>query len=302
MNIYVTFDEPIDEWKSELFITHDSETTSHNLPVNNSDNIYGITELFPGLGNIVIDVESWDAVGNGTLSSISITYDELLAEVGKSVFSPSETFMIRFDEYDIARDASILINESNPLELLNQKPGFQRVSQVYNVSSVNMEIVEPIDLAIEIPINLLELQSWKFKIFTLNENNEIENDITTNTDRGVVLAKSNTLTKFALFYDPEAEFVIPKGIELVGNYPNPFNPSTNIFYYVENDFENISIKILDLLGREVKVLYEGQNMSGYYEIKWDGTNTYGEQIGSGIYFIQANLGKSKIYKKVMKLK
>ena len=43
-------------------------------------------------------------------------------------------------------------------------------------------------------------------------------------------------------------------------------------------------------------------MSGYYEIKWDGTNAYGEQIGSGIYFIQANLGKSNTYKKVMKLK
>ena len=302
MNIYVTFDEPIDEWKSELFITHDSETTSHNFPVNNSDNIYGITELFPGLGTILIDVESWDAVGNGILSSISIAYDEILAEVGKSVFSPSETFMMRFDEYDIARDASILINESDSPDLSNQNPRFQRVSQIYNASSANMEIVEPIDLAIEIPTNLLELQSWKFKIFTLNENNEIVNDITYKTDRGVVLAKSNILTKFALFYDPEAEFIIPKGIELVGNYPNPFNPSTNIFYYVENDFENISIKILDLLGREVKVLYEGQNMPGYYEIKWDGTNTYGEQIGSGIYFIQANLGKSKIYKKVMKLK
>ena len=113
MNIYITFDEPIDEWKSELFITHNSETTSHNFPVNNNDNIYGITELFPGLGIIEIDVESWDAVGNGTLSSVSIAYDEILAEVGKSIFSPSETFMMRFDKHDVANDASILIKESN---------------------------------------------------------------------------------------------------------------------------------------------------------------------------------------------
>ena len=43
-------------------------------------------------------------------------------------------------------------------------------------------------------------------------------------------------------------------------------------------------------------------MSGYYDMIWDGTNINGEQVGSGIYFIQAKLGKSQIYKKVMKLK
>ena len=302
MNIYVTFDEPIDEWKSELFITYNSETTSHNFPANNSDNIYGITELFPGLGAIEIDVESWDAVGNGTLSSVSISYNEIIAEAGKSIFSPTETFMMRFDEYDIASDASILIKESNIPDFFDQKPSFQQVSQIYDVSSINMEIIEPLDIAIEIPTNLLDLKFWKFKIFTLNENGELESDITTNADRGVVSAKTNTLSKYALFYNPDAEFEIPQGVELVGNYPNPFNPSTNIFYYIENDFENVSIKILDLLGREVKILYEGQNMSGYYDMIWDGTNINGEQVGSGIYFIQAKLGKSQIYKKVMKLK
>ena len=206
------------------------------------------------------------------------------------------------DRHDVASDASILIKESNFPDLSANKTSFQQVSQIYDVSSINMEIIEPIDIAIEIPSNLLDLEFWKFKVFTLNENGEIKVDITTGSDRGVVLAKTNTLSKYALFYNPEAEFEIPQGVELVGNYPNPFNPTTNIFYYVENDLENISIKILDLLGREVKVLYEGQKMSGYYEIKWDGTNIHGEQIGSGIYFIQANLGKASVYKKVMKLK
>ena len=194
MNIYITFDEPIDEWKSELFITHNSETTSHNFPVNNNnDNIYGITELFPGLGTIEIDVESWDAVGNGTLSSVSIAYDEILAEVGKSIFSPSETFMMRFDKHDVASDASILIKESNFPDLSADKTTFQQVSQIYDVSSINMEIRESIDIAIEIPSSLLDLEFWKFKVFTLNQNGEIKNDITTGSDRGVVLAKTLSL-------------------------------------------------------------------------------------------------------------
>ena len=62
------------------------------------------------------------------------------------------------------------------------------------------------------------------------------------------------------------------------------------------------VKVTDLLGREVKVLYDDYNVAGYYEIKWDGTNMNSEQIGSGIYFIHANVGGRHTYKKVMKLK
>ena len=89
---------------------------------------------------------------------------------------------------------------------------------------------------------------------------------------------------------------------MVGNYPNPFNPSTNIFYFVQNDYDAVSIKILDLLGREIKVLYDGFNSTGYYEINWDGTNGSGVEIGSGIYFIDAHIGNKHSYKKIMKLK
>ena len=64
----------------------------------------------------------------------------------------------------------------------------------------------------------------------------------------------------------------------------------------------MTIKILDLLGREVKVLYDGFNARGYYEIIWDGTNFTGNELGSGIYFIDAHIGGKHSYRKIMKLK
>ena len=62
------------------------------------------------------------------------------------------------------------------------------------------------------------------------------------------------------------------------------------------------VSILDLLGREVRNLYEGVSDIGYYELIWDGTNDNGYQLGSGIYFINAKIGSEQMYKKIMKLK
>ena len=89
---------------------------------------------------------------------------------------------------------------------------------------------------------------------------------------------------------------------MLGNYPNPFNPSTQIYYVVENNNSEIKISILDLLGREVSVLYKGIKDKGYHEINWDGLGQSGNKLGSGIYFISASIDKNQRYKKIMKLK
>lgn len=302
MNIYITFDEQIDEWKSEVFITYEQETTSHNLPQNTDENIYGITELFPGIGVTTIDVESWDGVGNGTISTISLTYEEVQSAVGKNIYSPSQTLMMSFDEGDIDYDASIIIKETDFINNQIKDQALHRVSQIYEVSSVNMDIINPVDLAVEIPDDLYHLEYWKFKLFSVSENGQLLEDITSVSKKGLVVGQTNNLSYFALYYDTDADFEIPSGVDLVGSYPNPFNPSTNIFYYVEGDYDPVSIRVLDLLGREVKILYDDYNVAGYYEIRWDGTNMNGEQIGSGIYFIDARVGSRHTYKKVMKLK
>ena len=112
MKLYITFDELIDVWKSEIFITHNSDTESPIFP-DGTNNIYSITELFPGTGVIDIDVESWDAVGNGTLSTTTLTYEEVLSSTGKIIHSPSGSLDIKFDGDDIENDASLLIKEND---------------------------------------------------------------------------------------------------------------------------------------------------------------------------------------------
>ena len=76
---------------------------------------------------------------------------------------------------------------------------------------------------------------------------------------------------------------MPNNIILHSNYPNPFNPVTNISYEIIKD-SFISIKIKDIGGRHIVTLINGYHSKGKHLIPWDGTNSRGDQQTSGIYF------------------
>ncbi|MBI5402878.1 MAG: M28 family peptidase [Ignavibacteriae bacterium] len=73
---------------------------------------------------------------------------------------------------------------------------------------------------------------------------------------------------------------IPDRYELFQNYPNPFNPSTNIKYQIANN-SYTTIKIYNMLGKEITTLVNEKLQPGIYEVNFDGSN-----LPSGIYFYQ----------------
>ena len=89
---------------------------------------------------------------------------------------------------------------------------------------------------------------------------------------------------------------IPKEYKLSQNFPNPFNPSTRIYYSLPKS-NMVTIKIFDILGKEVKTLVnEYQNAGNYYvEFNADG-------IASGIYFYRLQSGDYVSIKKMILLK
>ena len=72
-------------------------------------------------------------------------------------------------------------------------------------------------------------------------------------------------------------------LELHQNYPNPFNPITNIDFDIPSD-ALVEMNIYDILGREVKQIHNGNLKAGFHSIEWDGTNSFGGNVGGGIYF------------------
>lgn len=79
------------------------------------------------------------------------------------------------------------------------------------------------------------------------------------------------------------------GYVLDQNVPNPFNPSTRIPYRVPVA-SPVTIRIHDVRGRLIRSLVDGISEAGRFEVWWDGTDTGGDRVGSGIYFCTLEAG------------
>lgn len=76
--------------------------------------------------------------------------------------------------------------------------------------------------------------------------------------------------------------VKPEQFTVLDNYPNPFNPKTKINIFIEKD-AHISLDIFTINGRKIRTLFNGSVSSGVNQFTWDGKNSYGEKVSSGIY-------------------
>jgi hypothetical protein len=93
----------------------------------------------------------------------------------------------------------------------------------------------------------------------------------------------------------------PLALELGQNYPNPFNPTTSITYNVPTRM-NVQLEIFDVAGHLVNRLATGVHEAGRYHVEWDGTNSTGAPVGSGVYVYRLTAGKQTISKKMTILK
>jgi|GEM_PF-2754933 len=89
---------------------------------------------------------------------------------------------------------------------------------------------------------------------------------------------------------------IPGGYYLYQNYPNPFNPATAISYQLST-FSYVTLKIYDVLGREVKTLVAGYKAQGKYTV-----NFIASDLSSGVYYYQLHAGNFVDMRKLILLK
>ncbi len=89
--------------------------------------------------------------------------------------------------------------------------------------------------------------------------------------------------------------------KLMQNSPNPFNPSTAIKFFIP-DNSDVTIKIYDMLGREVTTLINQQSTAGYHIVYWNGRDSYGRDAASGVYLYRLTAGSFTETKKMNLLK
>ncbi|CUS99154.1 T9SS type A sorting domain-containing protein [Candidatus Kryptobacter tengchongensis] len=86
---------------------------------------------------------------------------------------------------------------------------------------------------------------------------------------------------------PDDVTLNPSEFKLLGNYPNPFNPTTNIMFTVPHR-GTVTLKVYDLIGRTVALLNIGEYEPGYHEYQFNAGN-----LSSGIYFYQLEIKDKK---------
>ncbi len=90
----------------------------------------------------------------------------------------------------------------------------------------------------------------------------------------------------------EQETSHPDSFELSNNYPNPFNPTTTISFSLKAKASELSqpihttLTICNILGQKVRTLVNDKRLPGVYKVVWDGKDSSGHEVASGIYFYQ----------------
>lgn len=104
----------------------------------------------------------------------------------------------------------------------------------------------------------------------------------------------DTLTVTSVRNDEEE--ILPSEYALFQNFPNPFNPSTQIKYAIPNG-TNVKLKVFDILGKEIITLVNGYKNAGTYEVQFDASN-----LPSGVYLYRLETESFSQTKKLMLIK
>ena len=94
---------------------------------------------------------------------------------------------------------------------------------------------------------------------------------------------------------------LPKEFALHNNYPNPFNPVTNITYDIP-EATDVTLEIYNVMGQRVRTLAQGNHEPGRYQIVWSATNDIGQALSSGMYIYRIQAGDFVSVKKLVLMK
>jgi len=130
----------------------------------------------------------------------------------------------------------------------------------------------------------------EYKFYTIATDNAGNVEMKSVADDSVVVSVAS----------PESP-AIPEEFTLYPNYPNPFNPTTTIRYDLPNA-SDLKLEIYNILGQKVITLVDKKQPAGFHAIQWDGKNSTGVSVASGIYIYRVRAGGFVKARKMLLLK
>ena len=98
-----------------------------------------------------------------------------------------------------------------------------------------------------------------------------------------------------------SEIFFPDRFALYPNYPNPFNPLTNITYDIKSN-SHVKVNIANIKGNHIRYLINEYQFSGTHSVLWNGRDDNGNPVPSGIYFYTMTVNKYRKSNKMILMK
>lgn len=239
-------------------------------------------------------------------------YDQYLPESGSERTAPKKILWNYYDQperHNLYETIAALINLRNqnsvfrdPNAVLNLRVGQGQYDRRINISNDEMAatIIGNFGVApLAVNPNFQKTGPW-YDYFS--------GDSVTVTDRQAPITLQPG--EFRIFTDlklisgiRESASATPISFELLQNYPNPFNAATTIRYRLsEMSPTQTSIKIVNILGQEIKTLVAEKQSAGDYRVTWDGLDNSGKPVSSGVYLYSIRSGSFSAAKKLVVIK
>jgi hypothetical protein len=286
------------ERKSAIEVSDNTTSLSilDSIVVIGADSVVGIYSIADPL--YPKQISSWDASG-GRYNRVSIAGNclavaTLMINEGlhlldiSNISNPSETFCLPIsavgvllkDTLAFVASGDFLIYktpiQSFPIEIGRVfSPSYGDHAHIYisdnyayNVGQ-SVRVINIDNLAQPIQVDSL------FSVSTSPEGMAINNNqiyVTTKYE-GIWILKNNLIDS-----NKDELIELPVSFSLKNNYPNPFNPSTIIEYQLSTK-SHVTIKVFDLLGREISILIDDIRQAGIHKVKWNASG-----VPAGVYF------------------
>lgn len=207
----------------------------------------------------------------------------------------SKWYQFYNQEWNFVQQDSFFYDQMNRIikNLRYDQTGFNFLNYDFQYSTLSKEIIEY--SYYEGYNNLIEDARW---IYNYNSDSTLK-EILAFENRNDLQELSR---KWEYIYAPLSQLTDVRynneviSYYLLQNYPNPFNPNTTISYQIPQS-RFVTLKVYDMLGREVAALVNEEKPTGNYEVEFDGSN-----LTSGIYLYKIQAGSYSSVKKMILLK
>lgn len=247
----------------------------------------GIDEIYTG-GGSGLNLIAVQYKGSGSLLDPN-NYSANLVYTGEGgdVFATMKIYHGKIDTVVAGTDTSYVLDES-VVDTTYEETPFTAYIFADNVDldqDGNMEIVLS-EQSVYDSTTVVEYV-WADSTNSWERDNAAEHKIVNTYRKTVRVLEYNGLTGLQ---EQDYNIITPDDYVLENNYPNPFNPTTVISFSIPVQ-KAISLKIYDMLGREVATLINNEVYNpGSFKLTWNGTNDRGARVASGNYIARLSYG------------